>query len=81
MLMGTASLVLGTVLIGIGVYVFLVLSTDVTQVVTMWGTGYRFATLEELGVMIIVKFFLTLIFLTSGVMLLRKYDSDKKKEI
>ena len=81
MLMGTASLVLGTVLIGIGVYVFLALSTDVTQVVTMWDTGYRFATLEELGFMIIMKFFLTLIFLTSGVMLLRKYDSDKKKEI
>ena len=81
MVLGTAILVLGTVMIGIGVYVFLVLATDATQVVTMWGTEYWSATLEEQGPMIIMKFFLTLIFLTSGVTLLIKYDSDKKKEI
>lgn len=78
--MGTASLVTGLALIVIGVYWFLTIDTTVTQVETRWGTGFRFATAEEQQDMIIGKIIFLLILVIPGVLLLRKYDKDKKKE-
>ena len=62
-----------------GVYVFFNYDTTVTQVETIWGTGYLFATAEEQQDVIIGKIVLVLIFVITGGFLLRKYDKDKKK--
>jgi len=77
---GTASLVIGIALIVIGVYVFFTYDATITEVETIWGTGYRFATPEEQQDMLIGKIILVSIFIIAGGFLLRKYDKDKKKD-
>lgn len=78
--MGTASLAIGIALIVIGVFVFINYDTTVTEVETLWGTGYRFATEEEQQDMLIGKFIFVFIFLIVGGLFLRKYDKNRKKE-
>ena len=78
--MGTASLVIGIALIGIGVYYLLSPVSAVTQIETIWGTGYRFATEAEQGDMLIGKLIIAIPTMIVGGFFLRKFDKDRKKE-
>jgi len=79
--LGTASLVIGIVLIITGVYYFLSPVSPFGQDETMWGPWYLFATEEELGERVIWKIIVALIFVIAGGFFLRKYNKDKKKSV
>jgi len=64
---GTVSLVIGLILIGVGIYVLFIVPTFLV-------------TNEFFWIMLIVRLVFTIPLFVIGGLLLRKYDRDRKKE-